>query len=291
MVGYRPDSHGEDALALARLFASARLVREILIVQVLDGAGSAEDERRVASLAKGWPSEVSVSARTLRGESVAESLHAAAEEERADALVLGATHRGLAGRILRGTTAGHLSPEASWPLLVAPEGFRDAKGTLRKIGVAYDASDESQSALDLAVGLASRVAAGLRLIAVVEPPPAPVETWAGSVPAEAWADGLAAVEAANALDAVREQKRRDLAAARASIGPTAVETQTIVGDAVHELREAARDLDLLVVGSHGRGRVDSLLMGSVSRGLVDSCPAPLAVVPGRQRQSSRSTTA
>ena len=57
------------------------------------------------------------------------------------------------------------------------------------------------------------------------------------------------------------------------------ETAIVVGDPVQELRDQAADLDMLVVGSHSRGALESVLMGSVSRRLAHSCPAPLAVVP------------
>ena len=81
------------------------------------------------------------------------------------------------------------------------------------------------------------------------------------------------------MDAVRERKERELAAASASVGPTKVETMTIVGDVLHELRAAAEELDMLVVGSARRARFEDLMLGSAARRLAYSCPAPLALVP------------
>ena len=284
VVGYRRGPNGEDALALTRVLAAARLVTEVVVVEVIDDDARREKaEDRLRPLLDGWLPDVSVTARAVSGDSVSDVLLASADEEDADALVLGATHRGRAGRMLLGTTAGHVFSVANRPVLVAPRGYRDSAGALERIGIAFDGSTESDRALDWAVDLASKAGARLRLVSVAEPPPPPAETWAGSVPADAWAEGLAVAEVNDVLDVVRARQQRDLETARAAIGLREVETATIVGDPVHELRGEAANLDLLVVGSHGRGRVDSALMGSVSRGLANSCPAPLAVVPSTRR--------
>jgi nucleotide-binding universal stress UspA family protein len=278
VVAYRPDTHGEDAVALARMLAAARLVAKVVLVEVADSP-SPEVERRLAGLVGGWPQPLSISARAVTGKSVSDALLSAGEEEQIDALVLGSTHRGRPGRVFMGTTFEHIAREATWPILVAPEGFKEAGQELKKIGVAYDGSDESQAALHWAADVASQVGAGLRLLAVVEPPPPPTETWAGSVPADAWADGLSVAETTQAVDSMRELRQHELENASASIGPTAVETSTIVGDVLHELRDAATDLDMLVIGSHGRKHFDDLLMGGVARRLAHSCAAPLVLVP------------
>jgi nucleotide-binding universal stress UspA family protein len=46
------------------------------------------------------------------------------------------------------------------------------------------------------------------------------------------------------------------------------------------LRDAARTLDLLVVGASRHGPVGSFLLGSVARGLLREPPCPVMVVPG-----------
>lgn len=48
------------------------------------------------------------------------------------------------------------------------------------------------------------------------------------------------------------------------------------------LREAERlGVDLVVVGSHGRGAVSKLLVGSYSEGILRNSPVPVVVVPTR----------
>ncbi len=53
------------------------------------------------------------------------------------------------------------------------------------------------------------------------------------------------------------------------------------------LLAAARDADLLVVGSRGLGGFKGLLLGSVSQQVVQHAPCPVVVVPGDERPASR----
>ena len=280
MVGYAPDRHGDDAIALARMLASADPVEEVLIVEAADEDTSAD---HLDPLTTGWPPHVAVTARVESGAPPDRTLTATADSERADVLILGASHRGWGGRLLKGTTAGSIFPHASWPVVIAPEGYAEASPSLRSVGVGFDGSGESDAAMRWAAGVASTFSAEIRLVAVVQPPP-PVETWGVGVPASAWDAGISAQQTGEAIEAMREGVRHELAAARQSLGGDHTDSVVTVGDATHELREAAKDLDLLVVGSHGEGRIAGALMHSVSRGLAHSCPAPLAVVPPGTRE-------
>src|SRR3954447_6023073 len=115
VVGYATDRRGADAIALTRLLASARSVEDVVIVEASHGhrfsgshgeAGTPSAERDIGSLGEGWPPDVLVSPRLVSGASPAAALASAADEVEADLLVLGSSHRGFAGRVLAGTTAG-----------------------------------------------------------------------------------------------------------------------------------------------------------------------------------------
>lgn len=67
--------------------------------------------------------------------------------------------------------------------------------------------------------------------------------------------------------------RRDLGSA----APT-IETRTVREGAAGGLIAAARDADLLVVGTRGRGGFTSLLLGSVAAACAHHTPVPLAVI-------------
>jgi nucleotide-binding universal stress UspA family protein len=287
VVGYAADRHGKDAVALARVLAAAESVQEVLIVEVRHAvhfssakAGARKDAsaQRLAPLTADWPPNVAASTRVTSGASPADALRSAVDDEGADILVLGSSHRGFARRLVTGTTAGAIFSEANWPVVIAPEGYAGASAPVRRLGIAYDGSKESEAALSWGASVASAFSSQIRLLAIVAPAP-PVETWGASVPGEAWDSGLASQQSIDAMEIMRKGMQRELAAARESIGQDHTETTVIVGDPRYELREAAEDLDMLVVGSHGGGRLAAALMHSVSRGLAHSCPVPLAVVP------------
>lgn len=285
VVGYKRGERGADALALARILASAGSAEEVLVVEALPASGSHHEdgaEPQLAGLTDDWPAGVRVSVRVEPGASPAATLTAVAEREAADLVVLGSTHRGFAGRVLLGTTAGSLLPEAACPVVVAPAGYAGSAARLHEIAVAFDGSEEARAALEWAADVAAAMSAQLRLVGVVTPPQ-PVDTWGASVPAEAWSSGLSYAETVEVADALRERMDRELAAAAASLGNSIAATATVVGDPEHELQAVAKDVDMLVVGSHRRGALSGVLLGSVSRGLAHSCPAPLAVVPSAPR--------
>ena len=56
------------------------------------------------------------------------------------------------------------------------------------------------------------------------------------------------------------------------------------GQAVPVLCDEARDAQLLVVGSRGRGGFTGLLLGSVGTRLLHVTPCPLLVVPSTSRR-------
>jgi nucleotide-binding universal stress UspA family protein len=275
LVGYAPDRHGADALALGRVLASTGSVEEVLVVEARKGS---DDASPAEGLANGWPPGVRVTPRVVSGDSPVHAISSTADSEGADLVVLGTSHRGFAGRLLAGTTAGALFPDAHWPVVIAPAGYAEEPPPLREIGVGYDGSSESRTAMRWAVALAGAFGAEVRLIAVVQPPP-PAETWSPGVPTSTWEEGFAVEQSLEAAELMREGMRRELEAAQADAGEGRTESVVVVGDARQELRDAAADVDLLVVGSHREGRIAGALSHSVARGLAHSSPVPLAVVP------------
>ncbi|MCC6223681.1 MAG: universal stress protein [Thermoleophilia bacterium] len=89
-----------------------------------------------------------------------------------------------------------------------------------------------------------------------------------------------------ALDEVREQLERTargaldaaLAEEAAAAGGVEVRREVVEGAPARVLLDAARDADLLVVGSRGHGGFVGLLLGSVGAQCARHSPCPVAIV-------------
>lgn len=209
--------------------------------------------------------------------SPARALHAAAEAPDVAAIVVGSSRRGPVGRVLPGGVAQRLLSGAPCPIVVAPAGFvaRQPLG-LGAIGIGFDGSADSTSALEMSAGLA-RVNDGPLLVIAVHQ-----RIGFGHVP-------VAADQAATSPD---QQIRADLsrkvdeAITRLGMGDQATATLR-EGDAATALAEESERLGLLVVGSRGYGPLGSVLLGSVSSRLLSRSACPVMVVPrdaGDRRQ-------
>ncbi len=62
-----------------------------------------------------------------------------------------------------------------------------------------------------------------------------------------------------------------------------IEARVVTGSAPDALLQAAREGDLLVVGSRGLGGFKGLLLGSVSQQVVHHAPCPVVIVPPAER--------
>lgn len=134
------------------------------------------------------------------------------------------------------------------------------------IVVGVDGSPHSRRALRWAVEEAGLRAAAIRAVCV----------W--SWPYEQ--SEIAHLAGASVRDALCEDADRTLDAAvrAAGLSTEAVERLVVEGSPAPRLIEAARDADLLVVGSRGRGGFAGLLLGSVSQHCAQGAPCPVVIV-------------
>jgi nucleotide-binding universal stress UspA family protein len=277
LVGVDGTASAEDALAFARKLAGAtgatlrlataypyddtpsraanQTYREVLhadAVALLEGLGEA-DAPKVA----------------VADVSPAHALHVLADESDAALVVVGSTHRGPIGRVLPGSTAERLLHGATCPVAIVPHGYQSHAGdAIRTIGVGFDASLESLSALDSASDLARRFGAKLRVIRVFDA-------------TEVGTPGLAVGPAyAEVYQEVEEHQRGDLDRCVASLpSELSAEGVFLSGSPGPELAEQSHSLDLLVVGSRGYGPLRAVLLGGVSHALVRAAACPVIVLP------------
>jgi nucleotide-binding universal stress UspA family protein len=197
-------------------------------------------------------------------------LHELAEEERADAVVLGSGHRGALGRVMAGGVAERLLHGAPCPVAVAPLGYADRPRPtgLAEIAAADDGDAEARLAVRAAVALAERTGARLTVIRVV-----PTATQLNPVPIDGYAYGVY-------LSAVREEAERELNETIDAVGgKVRARGLLLEGDPADEIAARSGTLDLLVLGSRGYGPVRRVLLGSVSTRVMRSADCPVLVVP------------
>jgi len=261
LVGYDGGDTSEDALAFAGVFAGPTGT----ITAACAGANADAVLARLSERERPRPLTVAA-----RGRTPAHALRDLVDERGYDLVVVGSTHRGKVGRVLAGTTADALLHGGPCAVAVAPLGYRDRGGGLRRIGVGFDGTDASRHALAAAHAIAADRGAELVVLRVYSAIPAMV---VGDETAAAYAFAADPEEPQRAAQA-------GLDAAIAGLGgDVPVRGELMEGDPRAVLAERSADLDLLVVGSKGHGTLGRVLLGSVSHYLMHESAAPVLAVP------------
>ena len=265
VVGVRGEEAGRDAIALGKELVSADGELTLLHVYAVASKpaqdsgsfGDAAKRRYALERLNALADEFSVEAQVLFVEapSVRRGLHEFALRQQADLLIVRASHRDEVARDLIGDDTRVLLEDAPCAVAVAPVGYSTSASAIRKIGVAYDGSAESERALSLARKLAAERHAELSAFEAVK----------ASVVRDPWNI------AAEFAEPVREARQRITA-----LG--GVEARAEFGDAVEELTRYGRSVDLLVIGSYSYRPIDRLLESSTSQQLADEASSPLLVL-------------
>ena len=136
---------------------------------------------------------------------------------------------------------------------------------IKRILIPTDFSETSAAAIEYGVDLAKRYGASLHLLHVVEPsavppePEFPLGIFEGqTVARERLVDVLSA-----------EQREAFLAEVAVTIGNPFLEIIRYAND---------HDIDVIVMGTHGRSGVSHMLMGSVAEKVVRKAPCPVLTV-------------
>ncbi len=138
---------------------------------------------------------------------------------------------------------------------------------INKILVPFDFSERSEKSLRWAVGMAEKWQAHLLLFHVVSAPTPLMAT-------EAFYD-MAQLEADLQQDADRGIK--EVAAKEKTVN---IETEVRVGEPFWDICRTAEEgeVDLIVMGSHGRTGLAHVLLGSVAERVVRHAPCPVLVI-------------
>jgi nucleotide-binding universal stress UspA family protein len=276
IVGHDLHSGGEDALAFGREITRATGAQLVVAGVFPTGAlphGFEEtwvmEEERVAREIQRIADAAGAEAEGFPSSSPAAGLHGLAEEIDADLVVVGSSRHSKLGRILAGDVGLGLLHGAPCTVAIAPRGYAEQPHKeLATIVVGLDGSHEARLALEDAVELAAGSGATVKLVAVVQEPPA------------VYAKGDSMGGYQELKEAIEEQAREHLDEALSSI-PTTVtaEASLVVGDPEQKLAQAASGSSLLILGSRGYGPLRRVLLGSVATALMRNAACPVLVHP------------
>ena len=141
--------------------------------------------------------------------------------------------------------------------------------------VGIDGSHNSQRALDVAIAEAALRHVPLTVIAVHQV----VAGYLGHGVAYPGDDALA--------DKAREAAQAEVDTVLANVGdsrPSSVTVRGVSGLPAEAILDAAKDADLIVLGSRGAGGFSRLLMGSVSSQVTHHAHVPVLIVPPADRK-------
>ena len=147
---------------------------------------------------------------------------------------------------------------------------------VKRILVPTDFSDPAASALKWASTLAKEFDGQLYLLHVVPEPYA--YPWGSELSTIPLTDILAQSEEA-------AEERLHQLAVETTLPPDRVITRAVIGTPVDQILATITEhkIDLVVLGTHGRGMVGHLLLGSVAERLVRRSPVPVLTVHGETR--------
>jgi nucleotide-binding universal stress UspA family protein len=241
------------------------------LMEKLTGDRAAENEEQLAQLEKDLGGE-RLRTVLLRGEPVQRVVEYA-EAEAFDLLVLGSHGRG-PSRLLLGSVSEKVSRAAPCPVLVTRGEDRTSppQGRFSRIVVGVDYTSFSAPA----AALAARVLAPGGIIELFHSWDQPYLS-AYDIEMKDKSELFALAEKLRA----REAERLDRFAAALDLGP--IEVKKVLGSGSPHVaildRAEESDADLIVVGAHGRERLDERILGTVADRVLRHANVPVLLLP------------
>ncbi len=176
---------------------------------------------------------------------------------------------GFADRLM-GSVASAVSARAYCAVVIVPATPVEAVLPVKHIVCGFDGSEASKLALGLAIREAVRWNAKLSCVSAV--------SFAGTT----WLPGADYHQ--EVLDDVRSGLREAVASASEGYDVD-VRCHAIEGKAASLLTEFSTAVDLVIVGTRGRGGFAGLLLGSTSQAVIQHAASPTIIVPKRTREN------
>jgi nucleotide-binding universal stress UspA family protein len=290
VLAYRGGDDTPEALALGAVLRRTTGA-ELVVVAVLPPVSDHPGIARVDLEYRQWLDQVAAHARSTAAQalsagepealefmriasaSVGDGLVRAAQETRADVLVLGSARAALQGSLLVGSVSDRLLHSSPVPILLAPQGYKASEhSAFEQLTCAYAGTDRSREALAAACELAVRYGVKVRVATFVPRAdtmyPPEVGFDAEDMVAAQWAEQACELHD----EAVEFCKAHGVD-----------DVQTVIARG-HGWEGALRAIvwhanDVLVFGSSRLGQLARVFLGSTATKIIRHTPVPALVVP------------
>lgn len=190
------------------------------------------------------------------------------KSESSQLIVLGSRGGGGFADRLLGAIPAALPGYSSCPVVIVPGETAGKRHEVHRIAVGTDGSRPATSSLSQAITEAELWGAHLDVIRAM-----PLTRSMAAIPWMTVSGDTPAI-----IQAATEETEQAIAESIATAGIQA-EVQVLDGDPADTLLDYAKSVDMLVVGTHGRGGVRGVLLGSTSQVVLQESPVPVMVVP------------
>ena len=136
----------------------------------------------------------------------------------------------------------------------------------KKILIATDGSEKNRSALDEGLRIARACGATVYAVYVID--------------MSAFSSTSGEIPMGDTYRMLEEEGRQAMSRVQALAGDVSMEMSVLEGRPATEIVELAKtkDVDLLVIGTHGKKGLERLLLGSVAESVIRSAPCKVLVV-------------
>lgn len=198
----------------------------------------------------------------LRSSDVAREIIRTSKEGAYDLVIVGSRGLGILKSFFLGSVSKKVAKEAKCSVLVV----KKVSGTLNKFLLGYDGSEEGKKALNIGASLGKNFNAVIDPICVVSFPPLMLTIEQSTI------NNLEGEMKSYAIDAVTSLKNQGVPTSRGIV----IDSPSISG-AIEEY-STKNSYDLVIVGNHPKGKLETFLLGSVSSDVVEQSKTNVLVV-------------
>jgi nucleotide-binding universal stress UspA family protein len=285
IIGFDDSPPARDAIAFARRLALATGARPMALYASrraptgytspgdpeVEAADADVEAKRTAAhaLLAGVPDATFAA---VADRSPAHAIQTTANDADAALIVVGASHKAGARRMVLGTTADAVIHAAPCAVVVVPVSYAETDHA-RPFGLvvaAVDGGDETERVARVAARIARRAGGRLRIVTVAD------------VPFTEGPEFVSTQGYESIRGVVRETVRKTLDQAIAAVGQDVeIDGRVVDGDVDDALARESADADVLVIGSRGYGPLRRVVLGSETGKILRAATVPVLVVPRR----------